>query len=400
MDSLFTTDINNILIEYMSTKEMFDMKKSIDNMKLTDAMIKKKFIQNINSRLADVFGDKLDTFKKFLEDTQSFISGSFIMQCILEEKYDGSDIDIYTCKKENVVNYPLELGTLFPNEKENMPNNNDARANIHYYQNSGYEVIATTHYDVCDFYMNEFRIQFIITEKPYSMIDNFDMDICKNTYSIKNGKEYVSVHNIDQLLEKKSDYIYRVIINDNSNNVMNRYMTRYYKYIDRKYIINKIIPKNVIDKYTNNTNIYISSIISEDDHAIKIICKRKKNLPTRHGIIVFNMEDKHVYNVKKHTCGKNLRYYRDSYKCKCKCKCYYAKGECHHSDNRICDCGCRYSTYWGVKICEHIIGKCDCKCDCKCELHIFNCNEPRKCVFDFLSIRHIHCDYGSTVVLI
>jgi len=68
--------------------------------------IKSLIIREINSRLFEIFGDKLSDFKKSLVSTGAMISGSFILQCILGERWRKSDIDIYIPIKNNdTINY-------------------------------------------------------------------------------------------------------------------------------------------------------------------------------------------------------------------------------------------------------------------------------------------------------
>jgi len=57
------------------------------------------FISDVNNkikeRLKDVFKNNLPTFNVLMKETGCFISGSFIIKCILGEHWDNSDVDIY-----------------------------------------------------------------------------------------------------------------------------------------------------------------------------------------------------------------------------------------------------------------------------------------------------------------
>src|SRR5437868_9219660 len=70
--------------------------------------IKSNLIYEINFRLNKIFGDKTDDFKQLLKDTNSVISGSFIIQCLLNE-YWNTDIDIYIPTIGNNIYQPDEL---------------------------------------------------------------------------------------------------------------------------------------------------------------------------------------------------------------------------------------------------------------------------------------------------
>ena len=61
--------------------------------------IKSLIIKKINSRLFEIFGDKLSDFKESLASTGAIIFGSFVLQCILGEEW--SNIDIYVPIKGN-----------------------------------------------------------------------------------------------------------------------------------------------------------------------------------------------------------------------------------------------------------------------------------------------------------
>ena len=77
--------------------------------------IKSLIIKEINSRLFEIFKNKLSDFKKSLVSTGAMISGSFILQCILNEKWRKYDIDIYLPIKNNgTINYNEPSPEPFP----------------------------------------------------------------------------------------------------------------------------------------------------------------------------------------------------------------------------------------------------------------------------------------------
>ncbi len=53
------------------------------------------FNKKIEERLSLVFKERYPNFKSLMKETGCFISGSFIVQCILGETWNNSDIDIY-----------------------------------------------------------------------------------------------------------------------------------------------------------------------------------------------------------------------------------------------------------------------------------------------------------------
>lgn len=71
--------------------------------------IKQSLINEINNRLGCIFGDKMNDFKEMLMSIGCFISGSFIIQCLLDEYWPKSDIDIYVPMIGNQVYYPDDM---------------------------------------------------------------------------------------------------------------------------------------------------------------------------------------------------------------------------------------------------------------------------------------------------
>jgi len=74
------------------------------NKYITLSMIKESIIKEINTRLLAILGDKYNDFIEILNITKAVISGSFIIQCILGEHWEDSDIDIYfpTINNKNI----------------------------------------------------------------------------------------------------------------------------------------------------------------------------------------------------------------------------------------------------------------------------------------------------------
>lgn len=71
---------------------------NINKIKLVD-----RLNEIINIRLEKIFGDKISEFYSILQNTGGIISGSYILQCILNEKWDNSDIDIYIPMQDNII---------------------------------------------------------------------------------------------------------------------------------------------------------------------------------------------------------------------------------------------------------------------------------------------------------
>ena len=68
--------------------------KCKDIINFTNAQIEKSIICTVEERMGKIFGDGITIFKNLLSSTHAVITGSFILQCILNEKWKNSDIDI------------------------------------------------------------------------------------------------------------------------------------------------------------------------------------------------------------------------------------------------------------------------------------------------------------------
>src|SRR5437762_2456462 len=77
-----------------------------DLSKISDNDIWRAAVKSIDNKLEEIFQDDMGEFKTLLAESKAVISGSFIVQCILGEFYEDSDIDIYVPVKN--VNLQLK----------------------------------------------------------------------------------------------------------------------------------------------------------------------------------------------------------------------------------------------------------------------------------------------------
>jgi hypothetical protein len=197
-----------------------------------------QYLKNINDRLKKIFTDEQYVkFKLLLENNNAVISGSFIIQCILNEIWEDSDIDIFVKKntheflyESDDVNYKkfcletffCKCGFTFIKEDKNKSN---------YFYNLKYVVEIQT------FIKDKNKIQIIFinenSEKSLEnyIFENFDFSICKNTYSIKNKTEILNIYDLNGILYKKFDFGFT------SNN--KKSMERYENYSQREFNKNK-----------------------------------------------------------------------------------------------------------------------------------------------------------------
>jgi hypothetical protein len=225
---------------------------------ITDDDINRAAIKEINHRLLLIFTDKLIDFKKLLQSSCAVISGSFIIQCLLGEHWNDSDIDIFVPTKgvhfathyhneytdiENML-YNMKLPRIYESERvytHKPPSVNnvrmyasvqDVRHTKNYHTMSYSESIKLFsflniarkqgEYNVdylirCDkayeehVYGNKMRkiqiIQVDVEPTYQHMVDyiqsSFDFDLCKNIYAI-NTQEILTIGQLNQVMNKKT----------------------------------------------------------------------------------------------------------------------------------------------------------------------------------------------------
>jgi hypothetical protein len=196
-------------------------------------IMKQSIIQQINERLFLIFGDKLNVFKQLMSDTKSVISGSFIIQCILNENWH-SDIDIFFPTINNVESkceggnpaYAIE-NFLYYDMKLQWNDGEDPNS----YKD---EVDKTLINFVRSYQLLKPKniIQVIqvnidnnyVRQKQY-IHDTFDFDICKNIYFIDDKRDNLSILKLTNILNKIGEF--------NVSKTTGSSIKRYHKYINR-----------------------------------------------------------------------------------------------------------------------------------------------------------------------
>ncbi len=182
------------MLEHLSAKDLYSLKMSTTfhykEIKYKD--IKNMIISTIIRRLQTTTNVKIDVLLKYMEKNKISISGSFILQCILNEFWEGSDIDMYTYKY-------LSL-------------------NKNVFIDSGYEVSAfTTEKDYIMLGDISTIGNFEIKDKPVLqliLLDNdkniftyintsYDFNVCKNIFYIENGKYMLNMQHMHDIMNKQ-----------------------------------------------------------------------------------------------------------------------------------------------------------------------------------------------------
>ena len=200
-------------------------------------------LRNMNDMLTEIFGDNATEFKRLIELTRAVISGSFITQCILNEYWEGSDIDVFI----SIDNEPIyDIIKKFLREKMNFKERNYDPDYLYTYV--GFRSIDTmisykTHYDI------EYSICVILVDiKNDDLIkyvwDNCDFDICRNAYYINDNKEKLNICAINDICTRTTKF--------KIGRTLRSTIYRYYKYVERGFHIIRDIQYEDLIKLSDN----------------------------------------------------------------------------------------------------------------------------------------------------
>lgn len=215
------------------------------NQVITTKMLKLTIIKEMERRLNIIFKG-LD-YKKVLENY--VISGSFILQCMLEE-YWKSDLDIFHVTNTTISSLDNILYDHF-----------DGNSGTCYHDGYGnMDILGSTSF-LC---INDIRVKKvqIIYTKNKNFTELFDFDFCKNTFYYDNNLPVLELNHIDDIYNKKSMF--------KSGNDLQKSLKRYVKYKERGFDFGTLTFNNDI----TDDNIYfvkpyrnqLYEIIDEDDY--------------------------------------------------------------------------------------------------------------------------------------
>lgn len=201
--------------------------------------LEESILNKINEELREVFGDKMVGFKKLLSESNAVIAGSFILQCMLDEYWEGSDIDIFIpvmgnypdnnvwMDKEGNTGYVPGLSDSKNYSFDNLayPIPYTSIENFLYKENvfenaidqtpryrslsiMEYEIICVRTYESKKYNIQTIHVK---ADKTTNRINDFihttfDFDICKNTYSIENDIEKINTHDENNIFNKILHY--------------------------------------------------------------------------------------------------------------------------------------------------------------------------------------------------
>jgi hypothetical protein len=168
------------------------------NAKISEEFIIRCIVIRIATELRKIFGPDYDRFVKAMVQAKGVLSGSFLIQCILDEKWDNSDIDLYVGNEES----DKIIHKFFGIDGEDYYNG--------YYRRLGHiENISNFNIKPMDYYYDYVKVQVVQvkTDKKYSLWDhirNTGFDICKNMlYFDKKGNMQLKLENLQGIVNKQ-----------------------------------------------------------------------------------------------------------------------------------------------------------------------------------------------------
>lgn len=259
----------NDIIKKLSRKDLYTLSNvSIFYYKLIN--FKQLIIDTIHIRLKFLLKEHYEPFLKIMKHNGAFISGSFIIQCILNEYWD-SDIDVF-CPSIGNVNRIHKFDDESDESDESEENDRkkytfneieDYLFNEMEYDGSSECILyrwdtndIKTHPQIrnvrtytkenkCDIQIISINLSKNISD-CYSFIENrFDFDICKNIYD---GD--LIIKNIENILNKTTNF--------NATTSLTDSIGRYHKYVLRGF------------NFENKTTIKYTDLVNSDQYLTRV----------------------------------------------------------------------------------------------------------------------------------
>jgi len=233
--------------------------------------------QLVYNNLSKIFGNYTSAFLEKLEQVGAIISGSFILESILEESWNG-DIDIYL-QSDDKYKFSILENFLYYDLRSDHESSHSEYDFMNDEINIKYHIQIIRNYKYNNKNISIININYSNNSNDF-IKDTFDFDILKNIYT----KNKLIMYNKDQVYSKTTQF--------KSTNCLSSSILRYNKYLSRGIIFNNIesITYEDINRYSNYIDL---------DHTIQ-------------EIIIINITD-----IGSHFMSKDDRFddYRGSYYC-------------------------------------------------------------------------------------
>ncbi len=253
-------------------------------------LLKSYLICKINNKLLQIFGNSFLQFKQLLKESAVVISGSFVLETILDENYDG-DIDMYQvgyCERykfSDLDKYMYTAGNI--SGSTNMIEDDGW---IHCYGplfNTGSEIIRK----ITNYTINGKKVQIVHLDDNCSNIENdekqlintntqitrfnkirqhvadFDFDICKSIYYRDDKGDHLEIDYIDNIFAKNTPFKFKTTGMVSSVGRAKKYSERGFKFNIENFITSNEVNYDAIevaklkywreDKYVPAVSIFI-----------------------------------------------------------------------------------------------------------------------------------------------
>lgn len=281
MEFLFLNDIRSEILNHLRFKDIYQLKYT--NRYLSQKIRLETYIlRDIEAKLKPIFCDKYNDFLTVLNETGSIISGSLILQALLDEYWPDADLDLFIptqgIKYIDAPGATTEITEVeeFIFRSFNQPSScrnsdhsayRDSLSEITHVRNYGindHKDGTQTHYPVnC---IQTVAVNIRPDEISRFKKDYSDFDICRNWYGIKNGKAYCSITCLDQIMRKTTEFKFGKKISNT--------MKRHFKYCNRGFTFtNKLKPMlSTIFAMTDVYKLFYMTPIEDESEKYQVIC--------------------------------------------------------------------------------------------------------------------------------
>lgn len=213
MEDLLCGDIRYLLSEILENKDLWLLCKTFpNNEKLNKRLIElinKKCITEMMNRMRKLLGKELEEFINLLNEVGATISGSFIIQCLLNEDWN-TDIDIFVPMKGNIISKtpsdnPTSLVDSFLNERFTFKDYIPANRYNNFIDNKIKWVRSFGSISEMNTNKIDFQVILVDIEKDEMkdfILQNFDFDIIKNTYL----RNEIKIYNYEDIFSKTTNF--------------------------------------------------------------------------------------------------------------------------------------------------------------------------------------------------
>lgn len=203
--------IEHHLLQWLSPKTLIAI--SLTNKYYKSAINEDMLIQNIinkiNYRLYTILGNNIDIFKTYLTQNRAFISGSFIVQCILYEFWDN-DIDVFYVYSHESFHYNhqntkikfyKDIGFAYNDYKESyLSTNYKSNKEIFVNATKKAQILAQSIFDISPYH---FKRHYDYDSSFMVIMEIFDASVLQNMYYIdEDGKEKIVVKGLREIMNK------------------------------------------------------------------------------------------------------------------------------------------------------------------------------------------------------